>query len=212
MIGEFASVCTSSRTKSFRRLRSLCAQVIDNLRSLRPERSQVNQTASWLGRYKLCNTPPLRRPSRSTPPAAATGSLTMSFALGAFAPRNLSAGFGLYQDQSRDRWEASARLQNILTTYVKVWFEFYKNKYAINRFDPAEAFRKSEQRGTTTVPRRHRNVTATGVRTALSFVQQAHRCRYVVCRTLGDTLQFVPAANLGLDLGNAASQRNNGWR
>jgi len=43
-------------------------------------------------------------------------------------------GFGLYQDQSRDRWEASARLQNIISDHtVKYGFEFYKNKYDINQ-------------------------------------------------------------------------------
>jgi outer membrane receptor protein involved in Fe transport len=41
-------------------------------------------------------------------------------------------GFGLYQDQSRDRWEASARLQNIWDDHtVKYGFEFYRNAYDI---------------------------------------------------------------------------------
>jgi len=39
-------------------------------------------------------------------------------------------GFGLYQEQARDRWEASARFQNIFDNHTfKYGFEFYRNKY-----------------------------------------------------------------------------------
>lgn len=39
-------------------------------------------------------------------------------------------GFGLYQEQARDRWEASARFQNIFDDHtLKYGFEFYRNKY-----------------------------------------------------------------------------------
>jgi outer membrane receptor protein involved in Fe transport len=41
-------------------------------------------------------------------------------------------GFGLYQEQARDRWEASARFQNIFDNHtLKYGFEFYRNKYNI---------------------------------------------------------------------------------
>ena len=43
-----------------------------------------------------------------------------------------SGGFGLYQEQARDRWEAAARLQNIFRDHTfKYGFEFYRNKYDI---------------------------------------------------------------------------------
>jgi hypothetical protein len=43
-----------------------------------------------------------------------------------------SGGFGLYQEQARDRWEAAARLQNIVNDHTfKYGFEFYRNQYDI---------------------------------------------------------------------------------
>ncbi|MEO8650403.1 MAG: TonB-dependent receptor [Acidobacteriota bacterium] len=43
-------------------------------------------------------------------------------------------GFGLYQDQNRNRWEASARMQNIFSNHTfKYGFEFYRNMYDINQ-------------------------------------------------------------------------------
>ena len=54
-----------------------------------------------------------------------------------------SAGFGLYQTQSRDRWEAAARLQNIFSDHtLKYGFEFYRNQYDISQTStgPANVF------------------------------------------------------------------------
>ncbi|HEX6124616.1 MAG TPA: TonB-dependent receptor [Pyrinomonadaceae bacterium] len=42
-------------------------------------------------------------------------------------------GFGLFSEQERNRWEASARFQNIFGDHtLKYGFEFYKNVYNIN--------------------------------------------------------------------------------
>lgn len=63
-----------------------------------------------------------------------TGDVDWAYAPGGTLQRNFlqSAGFGLYQTQSRDRWEAAARLQNIWDQHtIKYGFEFYQNKYDI---------------------------------------------------------------------------------
>ena len=62
-----------------------------------------------------------------------TGFVDYIFSPGGTLQRNfVRDGFGLYQDQSRDRWEASARLQNIVSDHtIKYGFEFYRNKYDI---------------------------------------------------------------------------------
>ena len=62
-----------------------------------------------------------------------TGFADFIFSPGGTLQRNfVRDGFGLYQDQTRDRWEASARLQNIVSDHTfKYGFEFYRNKYDI---------------------------------------------------------------------------------
>ncbi len=63
-----------------------------------------------------------------------TGFVDYAYAPGGTLQRNFvqSAGFGLYQEQARDRWEAAARLQNIFNDHtLKYGFEFYRNKYDI---------------------------------------------------------------------------------
>ncbi len=63
-----------------------------------------------------------------------TGFVDYAYVPGGSLQRNFvrSAGFGLYQEQSRDRWEAAARLQNIFNDHtLKYGFEFYRNKYDI---------------------------------------------------------------------------------
>ncbi|MEP6849422.1 MAG: TonB-dependent receptor [Acidobacteriota bacterium] len=65
-----------------------------------------------------------------------TGFVDYVFNPGGSLQRNFvrSDGFGLYQNQSRNRWEASARLQNIWNEHtIKYGFEFYRNKYDINQ-------------------------------------------------------------------------------
>jgi len=63
-----------------------------------------------------------------------TGQVDFAYVPGGTLQRNYvrSAGFGLYQNQSRNRWEAAARLQNIWNQHTfKYGFEFYQNKYNI---------------------------------------------------------------------------------
>jgi outer membrane receptor protein involved in Fe transport len=62
-----------------------------------------------------------------------TGFVDFIFSPGGSLQRNfVRNGFGLYQDQARDRWEASARFQNIISDHTfKYGFEFYRNKYDI---------------------------------------------------------------------------------
>ena len=52
-------------------------------------------------------------------------------------------GFGLYSDQTRNRWEFAAKFQNIISDHtVKYGFEFYRNSYGIGTFSsgPANVF------------------------------------------------------------------------
>ena len=64
-----------------------------------------------------------------------TGFIDFVYAPGSSLQRNfVQDGFGLYQDQSRDRWEAAARFINIWGAHTfKYGFEFYKNNYDINQ-------------------------------------------------------------------------------
>lgn len=62
-----------------------------------------------------------------------TGFVDYVFAPGGTLQRNfVRDGFGLYQDQARDRWELAARLQSIWGQHTfKYGFEYYSNKYDI---------------------------------------------------------------------------------
>jgi outer membrane receptor protein involved in Fe transport len=64
-----------------------------------------------------------------------TGFVDYIFAPGGTLQRNyVQDGFGLYQDQTRNRWEFAARLQNIWNEHTfKYGFEFYNNQYDINQ-------------------------------------------------------------------------------
>jgi outer membrane receptor protein involved in Fe transport len=66
-------------------------------------------------------------------PGTNTGFIDFVYAPGSSLQRNfVQDGFGLYQDQSRNRWEAAARFQNIFDQHTfKYGFEFYKNSYDI---------------------------------------------------------------------------------
>jgi outer membrane receptor protein involved in Fe transport len=66
-------------------------------------------------------------------PGTNTGFIDFVYAPGSSLQRNfVQDGFGLYQDQNRNRWEAAARLQNTIGNHtVKYGFEFYKNSYDI---------------------------------------------------------------------------------
>ncbi|MEP6704718.1 MAG: TonB-dependent receptor, partial [Acidobacteriota bacterium] len=82
--------------------------------------------------------------SVAVPPAACgtstyngnnTGFVDFVFAPGGSLQRGfIRDGFGLFQNQKRNRWEASARLQNIFNDHtIKYGFEFYRNAYDINQ-------------------------------------------------------------------------------
>ncbi len=62
-----------------------------------------------------------------------TGFVDYIFSPGGTLQRNfVQDGFGLFQNQSRNRWEASARFQNIISDHTfKYGFEFYRNAYDI---------------------------------------------------------------------------------
>lgn len=65
-----------------------------------------------------------------------TGFVDFVFAPGGSLQRNFvrSEGFGLYQDQTRNRWEMAARMQTIWGKHtLKYGFEFYRNIYDIQQ-------------------------------------------------------------------------------
>ncbi len=64
-----------------------------------------------------------------------TGFVDYVYAPGGTLQRNfIRQGFGLYQDQTRNRYEAAARLQNIFGRHtLKYGFEWYRNIYDINQ-------------------------------------------------------------------------------
>lgn len=64
-----------------------------------------------------------------------TGYVDYVFAPGGTLQRGfVQNGFGLYQNQNRDRWEASARFQNLFDNHtLKYGFEWYENKYVIDQ-------------------------------------------------------------------------------
>jgi len=74
-------------------------------------------------------------PTTTVTPGTNTGFIDYVYAPGGSLQRNfVQQGFGLFQTQSRDRWEASARFQNIWAQHtIKYGFEFYKNKYDIDQ-------------------------------------------------------------------------------
>src|SRR5688572_9467736 len=77
----------------------------------------------------LAGTTPTTTPTLGTN----TGFIDYIFSPGGSLQRNfVRDGFGLYQDQSRDRWEATARFQNVYSRHTfKYGFEFYRNSYDI---------------------------------------------------------------------------------
>lgn len=101
------------------------ALITDTFAILRPDGTvaPVTQTNFQAG------TTPTTNPTLGTN----TGFIDYIFSPGGRLQRNfVRDGFGLYQTQSRDRWEASARFQNILEQHtLKYGFEFYRNSYDI---------------------------------------------------------------------------------
>jgi len=101
------------------------ALVTDTFAILRPDGTvaPVTQTNSLAG-----NTP-TTNPTLGTN----TGFIDYIYSPGGSLERNfVRDGFGLYQNQSRDRWEATARFQNVYSRHTfKYGFEFYRNSYDI---------------------------------------------------------------------------------
>jgi len=75
-------------------------------------------------------------PTTTPTPGTNTGFVDYVYAPGGTLQRNfVQDGFGLFQDQTRNRWEAAARFQNPLSSghTIKYGFEFYRNAYDINQ-------------------------------------------------------------------------------
>ena len=76
--------------------------------------------------------------------STAIGQADFVFSPGGSLQRNfVRDGFGLFQNQSRNRWEASAKFQNIWSDHtIKYGFEFYRNAYDINQLStgPSNVF------------------------------------------------------------------------
>ncbi|HEX8247069.1 MAG TPA: TonB-dependent receptor [Pyrinomonadaceae bacterium] len=68
-------------------------------------------------------------------PGTNTGFVDFVYSPGGSLQRNfIRQGFGLYQDQTRNRYEAAARLQSIFGRHtLKYGFEYYRNIYDINQ-------------------------------------------------------------------------------
>jgi outer membrane receptor protein involved in Fe transport len=111
------------------------ALVTDNFAVLRSNGTiaPVTQTGTLASGASSCLLP---SPPNPTPPGTCnTGFVDFVFAPGGTLQRNfVQQGFGLFQNQKRDRWEASARFQNIWSQHtIKYGYEMYKNKYDINQ-------------------------------------------------------------------------------
>jgi len=109
------------------------ALVTDNFAILRSNGTiaPVTQTGTLASLSADCNTV-----TNPTPPSTCnTGFVDFVFAPGGSLQRNfVQQGFGLFQNQKRDRMEFAARFQNIWEQHtIKYGFEFYRNKYDINQ-------------------------------------------------------------------------------
>lgn len=106
-------------------------------------------------------------------------------------------GFGLFQEQARNRWEASARFQNIFDNHtVKYGFEFYRNKY--DNFQtssgPSRTFADPLGVGAN-VPADRRSVN--GFRVTNNFTVCTTRGTQIICPTLAGINALNPAAMAG---------------
>lgn len=114
-----------------------------------------------------------------------TGFVDYVFSPGGTLQRNfVQDGFGLYQDQARDRWEMAARMQSIWGSHtLKYGFEWYTNKYDI--------FQTSTGSGIT-----YDNPLGTDIDEAGNNVTAAQRVtnNFFVCTTRG-TVITCPNAN-----------------
>ncbi len=109
------------------------ALITDNFAILRADGSVAPVTATNI----VAGITPTTTPA----PGTNTGFIDYIYAPGGSLQRNfVRDGFGLYQDQSRDRWELSARFQNIFDQHtIKYGFEFYRNSYDIFQTSSGES-------------------------------------------------------------------------
>ena len=130
-------------------------------------------------------TPNVNSSNVPTPaPGTNTGFVDFVYNPGGSLQRNfVQQGFGLFQDQKRDRWEASARFQNIWAQHtIKYGFEFYKNKYDINQRStgPAGTFPNplnvSPSNGSNPD-----NITVSGYRVTNNWLVCTTRATVIVC-------------------------------
>lgn len=108
-------------------------------------------------------------------------------------------GFGLYQDQTRDRFELAARLQNLVGKHTfKYGFEFYQNKYVIDQTStgPANTFANPLNVASSTLTTGDNVVN--GFRVTNNFSVCTTRGAQIVCPSATATaiLAALPAANL----------------
>ena len=116
------------------------------------QRANTIPDASVAGTAAVTDTFAILRANGTVAPVTQTGvagSTALGFVDFVFSPggslqRNfVRDGFGLYSDQTRNRWEFAAKFQNIISDHtVKYGFEFYRNSYGIGTFSsgPANVF------------------------------------------------------------------------
>lgn len=126
-----------------------------------------------------------------------TGFTDFIYSPGGTLQRNfVRDGFGLFQDQSRDRWEASARLQNIYNDHTfKYGFEFYRNAYDINQVSsgPSNVFANPLLVGPSNGSNPD-NVTVNGFRVTNNFSVCTTRAGQVICPGSGATFTGASTA------------------
>lgn len=120
-------------------------------------------------------------------------------------------GFGLYQNESRNRFEIAARLQNLWKSHTfKYGFEFYQNKYDINQLStgPQNTFANPSGVGSNTGTPNENMVN--GFRVTNNFSVCTTRGTQIVCpsQTAINVLNAAAAANklpAGLTVNQTAS-------
>jgi outer membrane receptor protein involved in Fe transport len=150
---------------------SSAALITDNFAVLRPNGTVVGVTQTG-----------------ANASSTAIGKVDYVFSPGGSLERNfVRDGFGLYQDQTRDRWEFAARLQSIWQQHTfKYGFEFYNNKYDINQTSTgpggtfANPFAVAPSNGSNPD-----NVTVSGYRVTNSFSVCTTRGTVITCPTAG---------------------------
>ena len=143
-------------------------------------------------------------PDQPTPaPGTNTGFVDFVYAPGSSLQRNfVQQGFGLFQDQKRDRWEASARFQNIWDQHtIKYGFEFYKNKYDINQRStgPAGTFANPLNVGPSNGSNPD-NITVSGYRVTNNWLVCTTRGTIVVCPYTNFFSNGTPNASQGASI------------